>query len=274
MEASKKMKIAITGAHGFIGMALTRELKERKISYEALDRQKHDLFNPKSLKDFVSNKDIIVHLAGVNKDGSLEDILKVNILGTKTLLDAITAYNRNVKLIFTSSFGVYQEHDIFGLSKKIAEEILSKYTSMYQFKSIILRYSNVYGLGAKSFTNSVIATFIHLVKEEKPITLHGDGTQERDYLYITDAVQALFVSFQCNPSKTEAYDVYSGTTTSLKELIKIISTVSKKPVLIKNEKISEIHPVKNQPVKLRPLPNWNPKISLEEGLRIVMNKNV
>ena len=238
METSKKMNIAITGAGGFIGTHLIHELEKRKISYDALNRQKHDLFNSKSLKDFVLNKDIIVHLAGVNKDGDLEDILKVNILGTKTLLDAITAYNKNVKLIFASSFGVYQEHNIFGLSKKIAEELIYKYTSMYAFNSIILRYSNIYGLGARPFTNSAIATFVHLAKTGKPITLYEDGTQERDYLYIADAIQALLVSFQFNLKKTETYDVYSGKTTSLNEVIKIIGKLSKKPVHIKKEKSS------------------------------------
>lgn len=270
MEISKKINIAITGAGGFIGTKLICELKKRKISYEALDRRKHDLLNSKSLKHFVSNKDIIVHLAGINKDGNLEDTLKVNILGTKTLLDAITAYNKNVKLIFASSFGVYQDHDIFGLSKKIAEELINNYTSMHKFTSTILRYSNIYGLGARPFTNSAIATFAYLVKEEKPITLYGDGTQERDYLYIDDAIRALFASFQLNQPQTETYDVCFGTITPLNKLIKIIGAVSRKPVVIKYKKSTEIKPVKNYLVKLRLLPNWRPEVSLEEGLKIVM----
>lgn len=272
METSKKMNVAITGANGFIGTELIRELKERKISYEALNRQKHDLFNMESLKDFVSNKDIIVHLAGVNKDGSLEDILKVNILGTKTLLDAIITYNKNVKLIFASSFGIYQEHEIFGLSKKIAEELINKYTSKHGFKSIILRYSNIYGLGARPFANSAITTFVHLAKEGKPIAFHGDGAQTRDYLYIDDAIQALLASFEINSQKTETYNVCSGTATSLNELVKIIGTVSKKPVLIKKVKSIRTQQVKKHPIKLRLLPNWNPEISLKKGLKIVMNK--
>lgn len=272
METPKKMNIAITGAHGFIGTQLIRKLQGKKIYYEVLDRQKYDLFDMKSLKDFVSNKHIIVHLAGVNKDGSLEDMLKVNILGTKSLLDAIVTYNKKVKLIFSSSFGVYQEHDMFGLSKKIAEELINKYATIHKFKSIILRFSNIYGLGARPFTNSAIATFAHLVKTGKPITLHGDGTKKRDYLYVDDAIGALFRSFQLKSRKTETYDICSGTKTSLNELVKIISTVSKKPVLIKREKSVQAQRVKSHPVKLRLLPNWRPEISLKEGLRIVMNK--
>lgn len=266
------MNIGITGASGFLGRHLAKELKRQKLTFSVFDRKKHSLFNVASLKNFVSKNDVIVHLAGVNKDGDLEDMLKVNILGTKTLLNAIAAYNRNVKLIFASSFCIYQEHDIFGLTKKIAEELISEYAEKHKFKSIILRCSNIYGLGAKPFANSVLTTFVHLVKKGEPIILHGDGTQERDYLYVDDAIRALLASFQCNPETTETYDVCLGTKTSLNELLMIISKISKKTVAINKEKNPLHQSIYNYPEKLRYIPNWRPEVSLEQGLEIVINQ--
>lgn len=266
------MNIGITGASGFLGRHLTKELKRQKLIFSVFDRKEHSLFNVASLKNFVSGNDVIVHLAGVNKDGDLEDMLRVNILGTKTLLDAIVAYNKNIKLIFASSFSVYQEHDIFGLTKKIAEELISEYSEKHKFKSIILRYSNIYGLGARPFTNSALTTFAHLVKKGEPITLHGDGTQERDYLYVDDAICALLTSFQCDPKTTETYDVCLGNKTSLNELLTIISKISKKTVVINKEKNPLHQTLYNYPEKLRYISNWHPEVSLEEGLEIIINE--
>ncbi len=266
------MNVGITGSSGFLGKHLIKELRKRKITFSIFDRKEHNLFNASSLKNFVSKNDIIVHLAGVNKDGDLEDALRVNILGTKTLLDAIIAYNKNIKFIFASSFGVYQKHDIFGLSKKIAEELIREHASKHKFKSVILRFSNIYGLGAKPFRHSALTTFVYLVKKGEPITLHGDGTQERDYLYVDDAINALVESFRCNSEKTETYDVCSGSKISLNELLKIITKISKKTVSINKEKNFVNQSIYNCPKKLRYLLNWRPEVSLEEGLEIVINQ--
>ncbi len=266
------MNIGITGASGFLGRHLIKELKRQEFTFSVFDRKEHSLFNAASLKNFVSNSDIIVHLAGVNKDGDLEDMLKVNILGTKTLLDAIIAYNKNIKFIFASSLGIYQEHDIFGLSKKIVEELISEYAEKHKFKSVILRYSNIYGLGARPFKNSALTTFVHLVKKGEPITLYGDGTQERDYLYVDDAISALVESFRCNSEKTETYDVCSGSKISINELLIIITKISKKTVRINKEKNSLPQPIYMYPEKLRHLSNWYPEVSLEQGLEIVINQ--
>ncbi|KKS22997.1 MAG: NAD-dependent epimerase/dehydratase [Candidatus Roizmanbacteria bacterium GW2011_GWC2_41_7] len=159
--------IAITGGSGFIGTFLVEKLKQRRVSYTLLNRKKHNLLYPNSLKDFVSSKDAIIHLAAKDKDSGLTEMMKTNIGGTMGLMGAIKQWNPSVKLIAASSFLVYIPEDAFGATKKAAEELIEEYGKQLPIKVAILRFSNIYGPGGKPFHNSVISTFVHLIKKGK-----------------------------------------------------------------------------------------------------------
>ena len=267
------MKIAITGADGFLGKAVVKLLEDKKIPYTTLDRKKHNLLNSKSLKSLISRKDIIIHLAAVNRGENIE-LFKVNTLGTLNLLEATSKYAPGSRIIFSSTFQVYQNSGLYGLSKKTTEDLITEYTKKTDLKGTIFRISNIYGPGGKPFYNSVIATFAHLIKTGKPITINGDGSQKRDFIYVDDVVKAIIKASLHKPHKPlEIIDICSGQEITLNEVLKILKIVSGK-----NFEILYNNGVKEKPCptssknfqKAKSLLNWEPTTSLKKGLAAVM----
>lgn len=267
------MNIAITGAGGFIGKNLTKELDVLGVQYEVFDKKKHNLLDYKTLKNFIAKKDIVIHLAGVNKYAASEDIVRVNVDGTKEILKAILSYSPLVKLIFASSFQVYTEKDAFGKSKKKAEELIKNAVKEYGIKAVILRFSNIYGPGMPPFSNSVISTFLYQAKNGKQITISGKGKQKCDYLFVGDAVKAIVSALYYNPEPIECLDICSGVETSINELVrKIDKYVDNKLAIRYDGKDEEVLPLRKNFYKAKKILNWRPLISLEEGLKMVVEK--
>lgn len=267
------MKVAITGATGFLGKAVIKKLEAQKISYITLDRKIHDLLNPKSLKDLVSRKDVIIHLAAVNRGENIE-LLKVNILGTLSLLEATAQYAPNAKIIFSSTFQVYLEESLYGLSKKFAEDLISQYIKKTSLTGMILRISNIYGPGGRPFYNSVIATLAHLIKNDEPLKINGDGSQKRDFVYVDDVADAITRAIGAKlKNPLEIIDICSGKETSINEVLGIITRVSGKKIKVEYNK-----GVKEKPwptsgksfTKAQKLLGWKPQTTLVEGLSQIM----
>lgn len=266
------MNIAITGSTGFVGGYLTKELKRRKIKFSIFDRKKHDLLKPETLKNFVLNKDVIIHMAGVHRDKSLVEMIRVNVLGTLNLLLAVKEFSPNAKIIFLSSFMVYIDKDIFGATKKAAEEIIEDFCKNTPVKAIVLRFSNIYGKGGKPFKNSVLSTFAYLLKERQKISVSGDGSQKRDFLYIDDAVNAIIKSIDCNPKKLDKFDICTGRLTSLNEIIKILSEKKKEKIEVSYfvAPTDYHYEIKKNNLKTKEKLNWEPKVFIEEGLKYLL----
>ena len=84
------MKVGITGDYGFVGSHLLDGLTSvPEVEVEPFDKGKYNLLKKESLKPFVEDKEVIFHLAGVNRD-TKENLIKVNTLGTLNLLEAST----------------------------------------------------------------------------------------------------------------------------------------------------------------------------------------
>lgn len=267
------MNIGITGGTGFIGRHLIRELERRKIPYGLLDRKTNSLFKPNTLKEFVVSKDVIVHLAGVNV-GSNNEAVRVNVSGTLGLLEAMVKFSPYAKIIFSSSFQTYVKDSIFGLSKGFAEKLIRYYSDKHLLKSTILRITNVYGPGCKPFYNSVIATFTHQIHNDKQIIINGSGNQRRDYLYITDLIDAIIKTIEYKQNMQSEYiDICSGKQISLRELMVLFRKICKKEINVRyaDKKREDFWNIPNNYDKAKQLLGWKPKIDIEEGLTNIMN---
>lgn len=275
------VRIAVTGATGFLGKSLILELrKELGIDLRLFDRNKYSLFPPSSLESFVERRDIIYHLAGIN-DPSNTEIYKVNVMGTINLLEAIRKSCPNSKLIFSSSLAVYKppskgDHidekyptiprNYYGFTKLLAEEVISFYYRTYKIKSVILRFSNIYGKGMPPNKHSVISNLDFAIKNDTTFTVNGKGAQTRDFLYLDDAITALIKSKEIS-SDYGIYNVCSGREVSINELILLFEKKLNKKIRVKHnfsENSQGYWKGNNSLFKKESL--WSPETTIEKGI--------
>lgn len=266
------MKVAITGGEGFLGREVVRLFKKQGHSVTLLDRKKESLFNPSSLERFVRNKDVIIHLAGVNRDVDSE-IVKGNVYVTSCLLSAIKKYNQKAIIIFSSSAQVYT-NTLYGISKKMAENLIAYYSKNYDLKAVILRIANIYGPNGRPYYNSAIATFIDQIKKRKPITVNGNGKQKRDFIYVSDVAKAVMLA----ASKREkqplvTVDICSGTLVSLDKIIRTLYSLAKEKenVTYLSKNVMSEYQTKKNYKKAYSLFNWKPETPLIMGLKAALN---
>jgi UDP-2-acetamido-2,6-beta-L-arabino-hexul-4-ose reductase len=152
------LKIGITGQNGFIGYHLTQTIKYKHSDYTLVPFQKSFFEKESLLKEFVSTCDVIVHLAGVNRAQTDEEVyddnIKLNIVLKKALIDA----NFKGHLLFASSS---QENgdSIYGKAKKESRVLLEDTINSLGGKFTGLIIPNVFGPFCKPNYNSFVATF-------------------------------------------------------------------------------------------------------------------
>lgn len=277
------MEIGITGYTGFIGSHLYNRLKSHPdFRCHVFDRKKYCLFDIKSMKSFVENKDVIIHLAGANRAPE-EELLKVNVLGTLNLMEAIRKYSQtDTRIIFSSSLQVYglrknleylkesdelKPNNVYGLSKKFAEEIISKYYEWYGIKSLIFRISNVYGEGCKPYYNSVISTFIDLIFKKRKIIINGTGEQARDFIYISDVVDAFLKAIRHHFKGLEVINICTGKPITINKIVSILRDVTGIPFVVEYKKdVEQTNFLVGDPTKAENVLGFKAKVDIKEGL--------
>jgi|SRR3989344_554963 len=280
------MEVALTGSTGFIGTSLIKYLSGRdSLILSPFDKNKYSLASIDTLKDFVKNKDVIIHLAGATKIINNNDYYNINALYTRNLLEAISLYGKkNVKFIFLSSFAVYEEltkptlldedktktipHNEYGISKLAAEKYIKVYSQEKNISAYILRLANVYGPGMKQTTRSVIYNCIKSIQTNKPIIVNGDGKQMRDFIYIDDIIRAITKSIYYQTHNFLIVNICSSVKTEIIKLIKDIERILNKKAVIQFNKIyrEKGYWIGNNKKAYKKI-NFKPKVNLENGLK-------
>ena len=297
-------KILITGGAGFVGSNLVKKTLELGARVIVLD----DLFTgeiknlPKSNKlkfiegsvtdidlveKIVNDVDIIFHLAARNIAVSTRDPrndYEVNIGGTLNILLAAKK-SKVERIVYTSSGSVYGNSNYLPINENDAKNILHPYAAskfggenycmafyeMYQMPISIVRYSNVYGRN-QNISNpycGVITKFIDCVMNNKPILIHGDGLQTRDYTYIDDAVDATISAAITSLSIGEVFNIASGIETSVNDLANKIIKLACKGTEINHIDKRDIDNVRRRVLNIenaRRKLRWIPNTTLEKGL--------
>jgi UDP-2-acetamido-2,6-beta-L-arabino-hexul-4-ose reductase len=180
-----RKKIGITGANGFIAYHLIQNLGRFRDEFEIVPFERSFFNSSDLLDDFVSKCDTIVHLAGVNRHESQEELYRINIELTDKLIGALERTNSKAHILISSS-SQELENNLYGNSKKLSREKLMKWaqTSGITFTGIII--PNVFGPFSMPFYNSVVATFCHqLVNEQQP-SINNDSLVK--LIYVGDLV--------------------------------------------------------------------------------------
>lgn len=180
------MNIGITGSQGFIGKHLAAALKNKKnIHLSLFDLPENNLLDAACLKNFIQNKDIIIHTAAVNRGTTLE-IISGSIVATYNLISEMIKSKSRAKLIFLSS--IQAETDtLYGINKKLVEVMLKDFSDKNKAAVSVFRLTNVFGEGCKPFYNSVIATFCYQVANGQELNIENKD-KKIDFIYIRDVV--------------------------------------------------------------------------------------
>jgi UDP-glucose 4-epimerase len=252
-------RVLITGGAGFIGSHLATALVERGDQVRVLDNfstGKHenlaavrdqlelldgDLRNPEDVERAVAGIDLVFHLAAfISVPASIESpkaCFDVNVRGTAALLEA-ARHAGVASVVLASSAAVYGARAEMPLKEEFKPECLSPYAASKQFTEtlaqlywdvyklpiVALRFFNVYGprQAPDSQYAAVIPKFIdHLKGNQAPIVL-GDGSQTRDFIFITDVVRAMLLAAESAQGAGGAFNVCSGKETSLLDLLEVL----------------------------------------------------
>lgn len=307
MMDSRNNGVLITGGAGFIGKALITEMVKRQIplvSFDISDKPESlpeisKYFNwykfsylessqrKKELHEIVRRHNIktAIHLAttmfpheskkNIDKD-CLENVY-ANVCFFKNLYE-----NGCEKIIFASSGGtVYGKSDVpfsendallpeisYGLSKVMTETYLRFIAKEFNRKSISLRISNPYGEGQRiDGKQGVIPIFLNKISNGLPIEIIGSIESKRDYIYISDLVQAFMCSLEYK-GQENIFNIGSGESITLKKLIKAIELkLNKKAVIGFQESIHTnangiILDIKRATTEL----GWRPTVVLSDGI--------
>ena len=182
------IKIGITGQSGFVGTHLYNTLGLSPEKYERI-RFKDSFFNQElSLQKFVSQCDVIVHLAAMNRHNDPEVIYNTNIGLVKQLISACESSKITPHIIFSSS--TQEECDnLYGKSKKEGRKLLEQWADKYggQFTGLII--PNVFGPFGHPYYNSVVATFCHQLTHNETPKIDVDG--QIKLIYVSELVQSI-----------------------------------------------------------------------------------
>lgn len=231
------MKILITGGAGFVGSNLCEELTKNNQVY-SLDNysigkvENHikgvkyikgdivDIFNLLGNNDF----DLCFHLAGLSRiQPSFEDPYSTfhsNTLGTQKVLD--WCKTNNTKLIYSGSSSKHHNpyQSPYALYKYLGEELCKMYKKVYKMEIEIARFYNVYG--PREIIDgdwaAVIGIWRRQIRDQKPLTIVGDGEQRRDFTHVYDIVDGLIKISQSKISHKDAWELGSGKNYSINEV--------------------------------------------------------
>jgi len=251
-----------------------------------------DIRDAQLMNRLVPGQDIIYNLAGQvsyvdsNHDPLLD--LDINCRGHITVLEACRRHNRRAKLIFASSRFVYgtieynpvdERHpfnclSIYGIHKLAGEKYYRFYYDAHGMDTVSLRIANPYGPRQQMHHSKygIVNWFIRLALEGKPLTIFGEGTQKRDYIYNEDLAAAFLVVAQTPATAGEVYNVGSGTGTPFGDMARLVAAAVPGTEIIHLEWPADRYFVEtgdyiSDITKLTAATPWRPATSLEEGIR-------
>jgi UDP-2-acetamido-2,6-beta-L-arabino-hexul-4-ose reductase len=194
------LKVGITGQNGFIGKHLYNTLGLFPEEFERVDFQKNFFEDENLLDEFVSNCDVIVHLAAKNRHNDPQVIYDTNLQLVQKLISSFKKTNSKAHVLFSSS--TQEERDNpYGKSKKEGRELMAEWAkeSGGKFSGMII--PNVFGPFGHPNYNSVVATFCYKLSHNETPKIEVDG--EMKLIYVGELVDAILKEIRSKESKDE-----------------------------------------------------------------------
>jgi len=301
------MKALVTGGAGFIGSHLCELLSHQGhevvivdnmlsgslenlasiIESEKVSVHQVDIRDGKKLKPCFEGIDWVFHLAG------LADIVpsiehpdayySTNVTGTFEVLEACRAYGIK-KIVYAASSSCYGIPDVYptsetspikpqypyALTKHLGEELILHWGQVYNIPAISLRLFNVYGIRSRTTGayGAVFGVFLAQKLAGEPLTVVGDGTQTRDFTYVTDVANAFLTAAESDVAG-KVMNVGSGGHYSVNQIVELLESeyvnIPKRP--------GEPECTFADMTELTQTLGWKPKVSFADGVKIML-KNI
>jgi UDP-glucose 4-epimerase len=297
------MKYLVLGGGGFMGSFIVDALLARGDAVRIFDRpslvryrefspsepvewQEGDFQSAADLAAAVQGIDVVFHLVSTTLPKSSNDDpefdVTSNVVGTIRLLDL--SIRRGIrKVIFISSGGtvygrpttlpVGEDHPTepivsYGISKLAIEKYLRLYHELHGLEYAVLRVANPYGERQRvNAAQGAVAVFLHRALADQPIQIWGDGSVVRDYIHVSDVVDA-FLAAAAYRGSQRVFNIGSGTGCSLNELLGHIESLLGRPV--RREYLAarsfDVPASVLDITRAREVLGWSPSVSLRDGL--------
>ncbi len=299
-------KYLVTGGAGFIGSNLVEALVaggDKVVVYDDLRRgQKRrvqdykqtevrlvegDVRDGKELKKAAKGCDYLLHLAGVSGvERSVRDPEEtVDVAAKGTLNALIAARDLKVKrVILPSSCAVYGESPVlpkeeamlptpyspYGAACLVAEDLMRVFYATYRVETVCLRLFNVYGPQETpdDADSGVVAKFISSLLRGKQPLIYGDGKQSRDFVHVSDVVEAFRLACTAPKAEGEVFNIASGSRVSVSGLLAVFNQLLEIEVQpdYKDARPADVRHSLAETIKAQEVLGFRPRVGLHEGL--------
>jgi len=296
------MKYLVTGGAGFIGSNLVEDLVEAGHNVVVIDNlSTGSLDNLKKVKEKISfietpvmgiseivqlkNLDGIFHIGAPSTTALYRDNrLLIGSTVNEFVKVLELAKREGCKVVYASSSSLYNGNkppfreempvlvkDFYTETRYLMERIAELYYDFYRVKSIGLRLFSVYGKNEeakKGFAN-LVTQFIWSLKAGKPPLIYGDGSQTRDFTYVDDIIRGFKMAMELDID-CDILNLGAGKSYNLNELVDILNKflgTQIKPIYKENPVKNYVEDTLADITKVRQKLGWSPKISLENGIK-------
>jgi len=292
----------VTGGAGFIGSHLVDKLIKLKHKVIVLDNLstgrienirhnfnkikfvKCDLSKISKWKTYFKKADYVFHLAAladlVPSINNPTKYFNSNVVGTLNVLK-LSKYYKIKKLVYAASSSCYgipktyptdENENIdtrhpYALTKRMGEELVLHWSKVYKVKSISLRLFNVYGTRSRTSSNygAMFGVFLSQKIKQKPYTVVKDGNQLRDFLYVSDVVDAIVKAAKSKISG-EIFNVGSGRPVSILDIVNLL----KGKYIFIPKRPGEPDITHADITKIKKYLRWTPKTSIKKGVNMLL----
>lgn len=269
-------KYLVLGSSGFIGQKLCAYLKSKNCDVLEFDLKNHfeedlRIIENQKLQESIAKCDFIFFLAFdiggskfLNKCSHNKEFLINNTKIISNTFEALSNYNK--KFIFISSYLTRNTEHSYGLLKLLGEQFATA------LNGLAIRLFNVYGSENLSIRSHVIPDIIYQALRNKIIVLNSTGEEKRQFLYIDDCCEGLYVAsqyFEELLNKSNIIDLTSYEWISIKHVAQIVSKKLNCDLKLNNE--SAFNNCDYSPNKYI-LNYWKPKTSLDKGISITIDE--
>jgi UDP-glucose 4-epimerase len=211
-----------------------------------------------------------------------EAYFHANVAGTFAVLEAARRHcvRRLVYVASSSCYGiptVYPTPETapadplypYALTKYLGEQLVLHWARLYRLPAVSIRFFNVYGPRARTSGTygAVFGVFLAQLLAGRSLTIVGDGTQTRDFTFVSDAVDALLVAAEAG-QRGEVFNVGSGKPTSVNELVRLLGAP---PTVHIPKRPGEPDCTWADITKIGTELGWKPQVSVDAGVRIMLD---